>query len=226
MADLLRRLIKKVAPFAFLEPEGDKGIEVMGHRAYVGGLWDEIGTLQFNFLVTQGMLPHHRLLDIACGALRLGVKAIPYLDRGNYLGIEKEAKLVQAGLEVELDPAQRKAKAPHIVVSDAFEFEKLGGKADFAIAQSLFSHFPPDLIHTCMRRLQPNMADGAVFFATYFETPVKRRNPKVPHDHGYHAYTKEEMLGFGAANGFSAEYIGNWNHPRQQVMVAYRPQRG
>lgn len=223
MAALIKKLVKKVMPFAFLEPEGESGIQKIGHRNYVGGMWDEIGSMQFDFLVMQGLKPQHRLLDIACGALRLGVKAIPYLEPGHYLGIEKEATLVKAGLEVELDPAVRAEKRPNIVVSDAFEFERLGAKADYAMAQSLFSHFPPGLIGQCFSKLRPHMAEGSVFFATYFETQSPIRNPDVPHDHGFFAYTRSEMCGFGEANGFEAEYIGDWKHPREQVIVAYRP---
>jgi hypothetical protein len=210
MIDKLKRAIKKVAPFAFLEPE------------YVGGLWDEIGQLQFDFLVAQGMQPHHFLLDIACGALRLGVKAIPYLDRAHYLGIDKEAELIRAGLEEELPAEVRTDKAPRTLVSDDFEFGRFDQQADYAIAQSLFSHFPPPMIHRCFARLRDHVADDGVFFATYFETSSRVRNPDVPHDHGYFAYTRQEMLAFGEDNGFSATYIGDWNHPRQQVIVAYR----
>jgi hypothetical protein len=222
MIDVLKKAIKKVAPFAFLEPESDLGIQKIGHREYVGGMWDEIGQLQLQFLTARGLQPHHHLLDIACGSLRLGVKAIPLLEPGHYLGIDKEASLVKAGLEVELDPAVRAAKQPRIIVSDSFEFEKLGHRADFAIAQSLFSHFPPPLIHTCMAKLLPNLAEDGVFYATYFETRVKIRNPYRPHDHGYFAYTQAEMCEFGTANGYSAHYIGDWNHPRDQVMMEYR----
>ena len=226
MSNPIKRVIKKLLPFAFLEPEGEQGIAKIGHRNYVGGMWDEIGNLQFNFLVAQGLKPQHHLLDIACGSLRLGVKAIPYLDRGHYLGIEKEAALVKAGLEQELDAAVRAAKQPNIVVSDAFEFDKLNQQADFAIAQSLFSHFPPALINLCFQKLHPHLADSGVFFATFFETRAKIRNPEVPHDHGFFAYTQAEMCGFGEANGFVADYIGDWKHPREQVIVAYRKRTG
>ena len=226
MSNPIKRVIKKLLPFAFLEPEGEQGIAKIGHRNYVGGMWDEIGNLQFNFLVAQGLKPQHHLLDIACGSLRLGVKAIPYLDRGHYLGIEKEAALVKAGLEQELDAAVRAANQPNIVVSDAFEFDKLNQQADFAIAQSLFSHFPPALINLCFQKLHPHLADSGVFFATFFETRAKIRNPEVPHDHGFFAYTQAEMCGFGEANGFVADYIGDWKHPREQVIVAYRKRTG
>ena len=49
------------------------GVRRLGHRAFVGGdgdLWDRIGRLQFDFLVSQGLRPEHVLLDFACGSLR------------------------------------------------------------------------------------------------------------------------------------------------------------
>ena len=47
------------------------------------------------------------------------------------------------------------------------------------------------------------------------------RNPDTPHDHGYFAFTRAQMEAFGERCGYRSRYIGNWNHPRQQVMVAY-----
>jgi hypothetical protein len=220
--ELFIRGVRKIHPLAFLDPEGDKGIEKRGHRDYIGGQWEEIGTLQFDFLVAKGLKPESYLLDIACGALRLGVKAIPYLQPEHYLGIEKESGLVAAGFQNELDKDIREAKRPRIVISDAFEFSKIGQKADFAIAQSLFSHLPPALIELCFENLRPWLADNGVFFATYFEVETPRKNARKPHDHGYFAYTKSEMNAFGFANGFKAHYIGDWNHPRGQVMMEYR----
>ena len=222
MIDGIKRRIKKIAPFFFLDPEGDKGIEKVGHRGYVGGLWEEMGSLQFNFLVSKGLKPEHYLMDIACGSLRLGVKAIPYLETGHYLGIEKEQKLIEAALEKELSADMKEEKKPNIVVSDSFEFEKFGQKADFAIAQSLFSHFPPELIHTCFKKLHPHLSDNGVFYATYFRVEESIQNPDTPHDHGYFAYTEEEMCRFGEENGYTANYIGNWDHPRDQVIVEYK----
>lgn len=216
------RMIRKINPFAFLYPEGDKGIEAVGHREYIGGNWDEIGTLQFNFLVSKGLKPESFLLDIACGSLRLGVKAIPYLEKGHYLGIEKESGLVEAGLGQEIDPTVKVEKAPRIIISDSFEFSRLEQKADFAMAQSLFSHLPPDMINHCFKNLHGCLADGGAFYATYFEVATARKNPSKPHDHGYFAYTKQEMLAFGEDNGYSAEYIGDWNHPKDQRIVEYR----
>jgi hypothetical protein len=30
------------------------------------------------------------------------------------------------------------------------------------------------------------------------------------------------MNDFGISQGYTVEYIGDWGHPREQVMVAYR----
>ncbi len=222
MKKILRRIIKKIAPLSFLDPEGDLGIAKRGHRGYVGGKWEEVGKLQIDFLRSKGLKPDSYLLDIACGSLRLGVHAIAYLERSHYLGIEKERGLVRAGLEKELGPRLRDEKQPKIVISDSFEFEKLGIKADFAIAQSLFTHLPPRLIDLCFKKLYPWLEDDGAFYATFHETAKKRINPQKPHDHGYFAYTQAEMRRFGVGNGFDCHYIGDWNHPSHQVMVEYR----
>jgi hypothetical protein len=46
------------------------------HRESVGGLWDEIGELQADFLMSRGLRPHHRLLDIGCGRAKANPFAI------------------------------------------------------------------------------------------------------------------------------------------------------
>ncbi len=47
-------------------------------------------------------------------------------------------------------------------------------------------------------------------------------NPERPHAHGYFAYTVDEMMEFGRVHGYEPNYIGDWRHPRGQVMVEYR----
>ena len=173
-----KRFVKRTFHNLLLSPEGEKTIERVGHREYVGGQWDTLGTLQFNFLVERGMRPEHYLLDVACGALRLGVRAIPYLDEGHYLGIEKEEKLVKAGLEDELPQSLRALKKPNIVVSSEFEFEKLGRQADFAMAQSLFSHLTADAVRKCLERAFPAMRAGGEFYGNVLRKRAGRPKPR------------------------------------------------
>jgi len=45
---------------------------------------------------------HHKLLDIGCGSLRNARVLIPYLNIGNYYGIEPNYGLVNEGIANEL----------------------------------------------------------------------------------------------------------------------------
>jgi hypothetical protein len=202
---------------------GRAGIRQVGHREYVGGHWAEIGALQFDFLVEQGLRPGHVLLDIACGALRGGVHFIPYLEPGNYLGVDKERQLIELGLARELPPAIRAEKRPELLVSDRFEFERLSRRPDFALAQSLFTHLPAGHIEACLARLRAVAPDHLRFFATFLEVPRPVRNPDRPHDVKAWYYTRREMARFGRRTGWDGAYIGDWRHPRGQVMFEYRP---
>ena len=205
-----------------LDPQGPAGIAQLGHRGYVGGLWEEIGGLQFNFLKAQGLQPEQVLLDIACGSLRLGVKAIPYLQPGHYLGVEKEQQLLDAGVQQELGAELVASHRPQLLCSADFAFEQLGVPVDVAMAQSLFTHLPPALIERCLEKLHPWLKPQGRFYATSFEVEQPHTNPDQAHDHGFFAYTRQQMAAFGAAQGFAMDYIGAWDHPRNQMMVAYR----
>ena len=202
-------------------PEGPEGIEQLGHRRYVGGHWDEIGRLQFEFMRTRGLEPHHRFLDVACGALRAGVHFIPWLAPGRYFGIEKEAELVRRGLETELDPEVRASQAPQICVDDDFGVGVFGVRFDHALANSLFTHLPPASIGRCLVRLRPHMVDGGTLYASFFEAESPVRKDAIAHDHGTFRYTRSELEELGRSAGFEPDYLGGWGHPRGQHMMAF-----
>lgn len=98
----LRRMSNAQALQEDAETFGDVIVDGKGHREYVGGLWHAIGARQFRFMVDEGLEPHHVLLDVACGSLRAGVRFIPYLQPGNYLGIEIRRELIEAGSRAKL----------------------------------------------------------------------------------------------------------------------------
>jgi SAM-dependent methyltransferase len=232
MIDCLQRMIRSgfrrvrqlVLPIPRPDiPHGPDGVSLTGHRYYVGGLWNEMGRLQFEFLKSQGLKPEHVLLDIACGSLRAGVHLIPYLDAGHYLGIDKEASLIDAGLKKELGHSIAERKRPQFVVSANFDFAAFDKCPDIAIAQSLFTHLPPALIDDCFRKLRTCIRPGGRFFATYFEhdSDAPAANPEQPHDHHSFHYHRREIEAFGERNGWRTQYIGDWSHPRGQVIVCY-----
>lgn len=201
-------------------------VAVIGHRFIVGGIdayhWFAIGKLQFDFLVSRGLRPEHSFLDVACGALRLGQFVIPYLQTGNYHGLEGEEVLVQAGLEKELAAELVAVKQPGFTVN--FEFGLPDAVTfDFAIAQSLFTHLVEEDIVKCFTNLRAHAAKDAQFFFTYANGD-SRKNPKRASDANIDwRYSFEELAEMAAKGGWAAEDIGDWNHPRGQLMAVARP---
>ena len=98
------------------------------HRDVVGGLWDELGALQFDFLRAQGLEPPDRLLDVGCGALRAGVKLVPYLEPGGYYGIDLRQELLDAGYEREIAPLGLEDRLPreNLAANGAFDATGFG----------------------------------------------------------------------------------------------------
>ncbi|MGP7735212.1 class I SAM-dependent methyltransferase [Oceanimonas smirnovii] len=218
-----KKLNEKAAPAAAIPPEGIDTINAIGHRDYVGGHWEEIGQLQFNFLVAQGLQPEHTFLDIACGSLRGGVHFINYLLSGNYLGLDKEQELINRGIEHELGKKQEAEKKPEFVISDCFEFGKFSKIPDYAIAQSLFTHLTEEDIRLCLTNLKAFAGDKPLtFFATFFECETPQKGElETSHSHAKFEYTRQQMEQFGKEAGWHMEYIGDWNHPRGQVIAQY-----
>ena len=195
-------------------------VDGVGHRSYVGGAWERIGRMQFEFMVRQGLKPHHVLCDVACGSLRGGVKFIPYLDPGNYLGIDISRQLIDAGIEKELGDL-RDTKRPEFVVSDRFEFNRFSKRPDFAIAQSLFTHLIESDILLCLKNLRDFAKPNTKFFVTFFEAAEPSENPLQSNPHERFSYTRQQMEQFGKSTGWRPRYIGDWNHPRGQLVFEY-----
>lgn len=205
---------------AGLIPEGRIGLNILGHRRYVGGMWDHMGRLQFDFMLAQGLQPNHCMLDVACGALRGGVRFIRYLDKGNYLGIDREQALIDIGIAKELGHDLFQRKQPEFVVSSAFEFHRFSHVPDLSLAQSLFSHLNSTDIALCLNRLREFVKPGHIFFATFFEGESKGNAARSSSlDHFEH--TASEMKELGSNNGWEPKYLGDWQHPRDQMMMKY-----
>jgi SAM-dependent methyltransferase len=118
------------------------------HRSFVGGLWEEIGRWQLEFLKEQGLAPHHLLLDAGCGALRGGIHLVPYLYDGHYYGFDINASLIEAG-RLELANTAI-TKTPHLLVDDGFNASRFGVRFDIILAQSLFTHLFANSIVRCL----------------------------------------------------------------------------
>lgn len=209
----------------------NKEFETDLHRESVGGMWEEIGKLQFNFILNQGLKPGMKLVDIGCGCLRGGVHFIRYLNSGNYYGIDINSSLIDAGYQQELDVTSRK-KLPKInlLVNAHFELYVLGVEFDFALAQSVFTHLPLNHIRRCLFELAKCVKQGGKFYATFFECSSESVYTVITHQPGgiitymdsdpYH-YQLQDFFWCIKGLPWTITYIGDWNHPRGQKMLLF-----
>lgn len=212
----------------------EKAVARGEHRGVVGGLWDEMGALQLDFLLARGLQPHHRLLDVGCGSLRLGRLAVDRLELGHYFGTDLSPALLDAGHAAELNDAQR-ARLPrqNLIATGDFDFSPLPAPIDMAIAQSVFTHLPLNHLRRCLIRLAPHMTVGGRFFVTFFECPDDRPITDdvqqggsvggiTTTDHRDPFHYRMSDLAFAAAEApWTVARIGDWGHPRGQLMAVF-----
>jgi hypothetical protein len=136
------------------------------------------------------------------------------------LGLDKEAELVEKGINEELGREMFEEKCPEFVISDSFEFERFSRKPDFGIAQSLFSHLSDRDARLCLSKLRQFVNDGHRLFVTFFEGDSSQ-NPTASHSHARFMYSREEMEAMGRECGWRPDYLGDWKHPRNQMMIRF-----
>jgi len=181
----------------------------------IGGLWDEMGKLQFNYLLKHGLQPESRLLDFGCGALRGGLHYIRYLNAGNYEGIDISEDILKEGRKF-LKEANLETKNPALHLVNDLSFDCVNGKTfDFIIAQSVLSHMPLKEIETSFSNIKKVMKTTTIYFATF-------------HDGGDKTFVKEfqdfyfpfaDLQNAGKRSELKIELMNDYPHPRNQRMM-------
>jgi len=144
----------------------------------VGGRWDETGRVQMQALLAAGMTPDDHLLDIGCGALRLGHKAVPYLRPGHYWGTDASLALMRHGRLTEL-PDPSALPEDHLVEDATFAFPGVPDTITLAIAFGVFTHLPAPALQTALRNLRRFAQLRAVLFTVFLapDAPGPTRQP-------------------------------------------------
>jgi len=199
------------------------------HREAVGGMWDELGQFQFEFMKRQGLRPEHRFLDMGCGCLRGGVHFIRYLNEGNYYGLDINNSLIEAG-KMELAKLDLLDKRPNLMVNDKFEASRFGKEFDFILALSVFTHVFMNHISRCLVEVRKVLKPEGKLYASFFQAPHSACVQPLHHEPGntmtnldsdpFH-YSREDMKYLAGSAALNVESIRDFRHPRAQKMLCF-----
>lgn len=129
------------------------GVAIVNHRQFVAGVnsWEGdhlSGEPILGLLKGLGMKPEHRLLDFACGSLRVGRWFIPYLDRDRYFGIDKNLWLVEMARLEEIPAEVWEEKRPRFSDEAGFNAAVFEPEMfDFVLAHAV-------MMHSCHRQIR------------------------------------------------------------------------
>lgn len=180
-------------------------IEIAGYQAAVGAgdNWDAHGTLQRDFLVSQGLKSGHRLLDIGCGTGRLARKVAPILYPGGYHGVDIAEAAINAAKDLSVAEGWA-ANSPTFWLAEIPAAE-VTGPFDYLWSFSVFIHLPQSIMEAVMRRAAAVMHAGSRFYWAYVPEPKTYRSGVKQFRHTLADYQRA-----AAQAGLTFEDVPDW----------------
>jgi SAM-dependent methyltransferase len=170
----------------------DKSLQERSERisqdTFIGGpRWnfERVGRLGFEVLLKEGLRPSSKVLDVGCGALRLGYWLMRFLDPGCYFGIEPQEEMLKVGLTELVEPEVVERAGARFSDNTDFDFSVFQEQFDFAIARSVWTHASKPQIAAMLESFAASGAPGSVFLASYYPAGfwfrVAHRWPRLEH---------------------------------------------
>ncbi len=200
------------------------------HRDIVGGRWDETGKLQLALLQKAGLKPQHHLLDIGAGSLRLGCRAVPWLEPGHYWATDLSLALMRRGYEQELHDKPR-LDPSHLIEDADFSFPGVPETITHAIAFAVFTHLPMAFLRRALLSARTRLPALQLFAFTVFlapdaqtlTRPFRQADGVVTHDlKPPHHLLHQDVLHLARGAGFRSRRQ-TARLPRGQVLYLARP---
>lgn len=128
----------------------------------------------FGLLLDEGLLPHHKLLDVGCGALRAGYWFIHHLEPDCYFGTEPNKKRLRVGRNRILEAEVEAEKRPRFSTDESFDFGVFGDdvRFDFVVARSVWTHASKVQIAQMLDSFRDRAAPGARFLTSYIPAHI------------------------------------------------------
>jgi cyclopropane fatty-acyl-phospholipid synthase-like methyltransferase len=185
-------------------------------------MYDSIGAVQFAFLSGFfGLRETHKLLEIGSGSLRAARFLIPYLDSGNYCGVEPNTNSVRLGIDQELGAEMAERKKPRFTARRDFDFREFGERFDFALSYSVFTHVPPTQVPMIFANAADVFHDTSILLATACLHDVAEQivDEEQWTDLPINIYSFDRMEQAAASAGLRMLFLG---HAFQDWFVAFK----
>src|SRR5690242_6807569 len=181
--------------------------------------WLRLGQMQFDYLVSHGLKPGMRMLEIGCGNLRAGRLFIEHLNAGDYYGIDISPDILLAAQRT-LAEAGLQHKLPHLTLVQDLKLEFLpAGYFDVVHAHSVFSHSPVEVIDECLAHVGRVMKPGGFFDFTFDRTEGAEHH--VLREDFY--YRTETLVALAGRHGLTGQLMNDWEelpHPQSKLRIS------
>lgn len=143
------------------------GFAVQGRSALPSDSYINAAKEHFNFLKTQDLMPHHRVLDYGCGFMRTGLFIAPYLSDGYYVGVDISQQRLKTAAKLAAAKNLSDDSYELILVSNCYLTELIGYKFDYIWSGSVIHHMPESDIRTFLKSLKFFIDINSQFFFTF-----------------------------------------------------------
>ena len=133
------------------------------HHRWYGQAW-LMGRFRFDFLIANGLTPRDRLLDLGCGAGRMGIWLIPYLEPGHYFGVDSHLRSLVAFSAYEISLHGLAARRPRLLLDADFHVDHFGERFDIVIDVSVTRFLSREKFSRAYARLRSVLAPGGRIF--------------------------------------------------------------
>jgi SAM-dependent methyltransferase len=172
---------------------------------------------QFDYLRKHGLKPSDRFLDYGCGPAAAGIYFIEYLDPGQWVGVDISNESIKVGQEL-IERKGLAGKKPELIYIPRGDLAPLAGrKFDVILAQSVFTHLPPDAIIAILERLRPLLEPASRIYASFSSTAGGIVQQQL--HNWYYDYVFIQTAAADA--GLAVEVLEDWVHPYQHTMPSF-----
>jgi SAM-dependent methyltransferase len=160
----------------------ERAIKLEEDGIFLGGpakFFETAGRKQLTTLLSEGLTPTSKVLDIGCGCLRGGYLLIHFLDKGCYFGIEPNTEMLDAGMRILLEPELLDLKTPRFDPNSNFDFSIFEVKFDYLVARSIWTHASKQQIQTMLDGFVGSGNTNGIFITSYIRPTLFKRDYKT-----------------------------------------------